>query len=268
MPYVTTEDQARVAYRDTGGDGPAVLMLHGFFMDSVMWEPQEKSLAPDYRLISIDSRGHGGSSDGDEPFDYWTLARDAFAVADHLGIEKFAIIGQFQGGWIGMRMALQQPSRVLGLALIGSRSDAYDPYEYPAYKRIIMNQWILGDGDLRALAEPIASQMVGGTREHRTFWLDRWLADDRRRLEQAGWALMNRETIDDELKVITSPVLVMHGISDPVYHRSHQEALAARFGGRTQVETIEGVNANHSPSYTHSEVTDPILRTWLDGLSA
>ncbi|AYF77143.1 alpha/beta hydrolase [Nocardia yunnanensis] len=268
MPFVTTDDGAKVHYRDTGGDGPAVLMLHGFFMDSVMWEPQEKSLAPAYRLVSVDARGHGGTTDDGEPFDHWTLARDAFAVADQLGIERFAIIGQFQGGWIGMRMALQQRSRVRGLAAIGSRSDAYDPSEYAAYKRIILGQWILGDGDLEAIAKPIAAMMVGGTREHHRFWLDRWLADDRRRLEQAGWALMNRESIDDMLADITVPVLVMHGVGDPVYHRDHQEALAARFGGPTRVETINAVNANHSPTFTHPELTDPILRDWLDGLPA
>ncbi|MVU79673.1 alpha/beta fold hydrolase [Nocardia sp. ET3-3] len=268
MPYVTTEDGAQIHYRDTGGDGPVVLMLHGFFMDSVMWEPQEKSLAPHYRLISIDQRGHGGTTDNGDPFDHWRLAWDAWAVVDHLGIDKVAIIGQFQGGWIGMRMALQHPSRVRALALIGSRADAYDPYEYAGYKQIIMDQWILGDGPLWELAKPIVVQMVGGTREQHEFWLDRWLADDRRRLEQAGWALLDREGIEPLLADITVPVLVMHGISDPVYNRDHQEKLAALFGGPTRVETIQAIGANHSPSFSHPELTDPILRDWLDGLPA
>lgn len=268
MPFVTTEDGAKIHYRDTGGDGPAVLLMHGFFQDTEMWAAQEASLAPDHRIITIDARGHGHTEDPAEPFDNWRLAWDAWAVIDHLGLDRLVVGGLLQGGWIGMRMALLQPARVRGLILIGSRADAYDDAESVGFEMIIMNQWILGDVPLEPIATPIAVQMIGGTREQRRYWLDKWNASDRRRLEQAGRCLIDRESIVELVKDITAPALLMHGVQDQIHSRRQTEELAAQLGGPTRVETIEGLGAAHSVPFTHPEVTDPIIRDWLTNLPA
>ncbi|WP_028477949.1 alpha/beta fold hydrolase [Nocardia sp. CNY236] len=267
MPYVTTDDGARIHYRDTGGGGYAVVLMHGIFLDTDMWAPQEASLAPDYRVISIDARGHGLTEDPDTPFDYWRLAWDVWAVVDHLKLDKIVAGGLFQGGWIALRMALLYPSRVRGLILIGSRADAYEVDERVAYEQILMDTWILGDTPMEAVAAPIAAQLIGGDREgHRRVWLDKWNAGDRRRLRLAGRALIDREGIEHMIKDITAPALLMHGSGDQVFTPARTAALAQQLGGPTQVETIDEIGAAHAVTWTHPELTDPLILTWLDSL--
>lgn len=269
MPFVTTDDGAKIHYLDNGGTGPAVVLGHGYLMDADSWLPLMEDLAPDYRVIAIDARGHGKTEDPGERFDYWTLARDAWAVADGLGLEKIVTGGVFQGGFIGMKQALLQPGRVRGVLAIGSRADAYDDVERGGYKKILLENWIHGTDDLEPLAQAIAVQMIGGSRELRAHWIhDKWLATDRTRLERACEALLDRQGFEDKLKEITAPALIMHGISDPVYRRDHQERLASLFGGPTQVETIDAVGAAHTVTLSHPELTNPIIREWLASLPA
>jgi pimeloyl-ACP methyl ester carboxylesterase len=68
-----------ISYADSGGDGPAVVLSHGFLMDASMFDAQLAALAPEYRVITWDARGHGGTL-APGPFSYWDLARDALAL--------------------------------------------------------------------------------------------------------------------------------------------------------------------------------------------
>lgn len=170
-----------------------------------------------------------------------------------------------------MRMALQQPSRVRGLVIVGSRADPYDSYDRIGYEAVIMDGWIQGDNPLEHVAVPIASSTIRPDPEPRRYWLDKWLTagtSGRRHPGLAGRALIDRKGIEDQLADITAPVLVMHGIHDPVYDRAHQEALATRFGGPARVETTDAPRAFHTPTLTAPELTDPLLRQFLDGLPA
>ena len=59
-----------LSYNDSGGDGPAVVLSHGYLMDSSMLDSQVAALAPEYRVITWDERGHGGTL-ATGPFTYW-----------------------------------------------------------------------------------------------------------------------------------------------------------------------------------------------------
>ncbi|MGO8959281.1 MAG: alpha/beta fold hydrolase [Streptosporangiaceae bacterium] len=59
-----------ISYSDTGGDGPVVVLSHGYLMDSSMFGPQVEALAPAYRVITWDARGFGGTRAAGQ-FSYW-----------------------------------------------------------------------------------------------------------------------------------------------------------------------------------------------------
>src|SRR5215831_20650785 len=86
-----------VSYTDSGGDGAPVVFSHGYLMDSSMFDPQLAALAPEFRVITWDERGFGGTR-ADGPFSYWDSARDALGLLDHLGLSRAVLGGMSQGG--------------------------------------------------------------------------------------------------------------------------------------------------------------------------
>ena len=120
-----------IAYSDSGGDGPAVVLSHGYLMDSSMFDPQVAALAPEYRVIAWDERGFGGTR-ATGPFNYWDSASDVIGLLDHLGIEQAVLGGMSQGGFLSLRAALLAPERVRALILIDSQAGQEDPAAAPA----------------------------------------------------------------------------------------------------------------------------------------
>jgi pimeloyl-ACP methyl ester carboxylesterase len=98
----------QVSYADSGGDGPAVVLSHGYLMDASMFDAQVAALAPEYRVITWDARGHGGT-EAPGPFSYWDSAGDVLALLDHLGIEEAVLGGMSQGGFLSLRSRRSSP---------------------------------------------------------------------------------------------------------------------------------------------------------------
>ena len=86
MP-VATVNGIQIDYTDSGGHGPAVVFSHGFLMDRTMFDQQVAAFTPQYRVITWDQRGHGGTR-ATGPFTYWDSAADVLALLDHLGVER------------------------------------------------------------------------------------------------------------------------------------------------------------------------------------
>ena len=124
-----------ISYTDSGGDSPAVVLSHGYLMDSSMFEPQVAALAPEYRVISWDERGFGDTR-ATGPFTYWDSASDVIGLLDHLGIEQAVLGGMSQGGFLSLRAALLAPARVRGLVLIDSQAGLENPEAAPAYEQM------------------------------------------------------------------------------------------------------------------------------------
>lgn len=267
MPYVNSDDGTKVHYLDTGTEGPALLLGHGFFMDAEMWQPQLAELADRYRVIAVDSRGHGRTEDAGNPFTYWDLAWDAWRVADALGLDRVVLGGLSQGGFTALRMALLQPARTRGLVLIGTTGAAYTEQEREGYERVIVKSWVGGAVPIDDIALPMAAVMIGGDRDrHQRPWVDKWRASDRGRLALAARCLIDREDVTELLGEISAPALLLRGIGDQAFSQGQMRELAAALGGPARFETISADTAAHICNLTHPEVVTPLIREFLDGL--
>lgn len=106
-----------------GGEGPPVLLLHGYPQTHAMWHLVGPELAEDFTVVALDLRGYGDSSKpfGDEDHSTYSkraMAADGVRVMEALGLDSFAVVGHDRGARVGHRMALDHPGRVTRLAVL------------------------------------------------------------------------------------------------------------------------------------------------------
>lgn len=108
-------------------EGVPFLLLHGFGNEAHIWDDFAPAVAPHYRTLALDHRGHGDSDwDPERRYDHDTLVRDIEAVSQALGIERLVLVGHSLGGRIATLFAGRHPERMAGLVLvdIGPEVDA------------------------------------------------------------------------------------------------------------------------------------------------
>jgi pimeloyl-ACP methyl ester carboxylesterase len=94
------------------GEGPPLVLLHGWPQHGAMWEPLMADLASDHHVLVPDLRGFGRSEAPDGRYDKHTLADDVLALLDAEGIDKAIVVGHDWGGWIAWLLALEHPERI------------------------------------------------------------------------------------------------------------------------------------------------------------
>ena len=106
-----------------GGNGPPVLLLHGYPQTHVMWHRVAPQLAGNFTVICADLRGYGDSSKPPSapdhaPYSKRVMARDMVEVMHALNFERFHVVGHDRGGRVAYRMALDHPERVASVSVL------------------------------------------------------------------------------------------------------------------------------------------------------
>lgn len=107
-------DGRRLSFLDFGGAGRPLLALHGHLYEGRTWEQLAKALAPQWRVIAPDQRGHG-DSDRAASYTRDDYVDDAIALLDHLGVEQVVTLGHSGGGITAFQIAARHPGRVTGI---------------------------------------------------------------------------------------------------------------------------------------------------------
>lgn len=98
MNFFTTQDNAKLFYKDIG-EGFPVILIHGWPLNADMWEEQSLALLnAGFRVIAYDRRGFGRSEQTASGYDYDTFASDLNDLVLHLGLDKFSLVGFSMGG--------------------------------------------------------------------------------------------------------------------------------------------------------------------------
>ena len=105
-----------VAYQRTG-EGPALVLLHGFTHDSRAWRPQVENLSEQFTVVTWDAPGAGQSSDPPDEFGIADWADCLAGVLDHAEIQRAHIIGLSWGGLLAQEFYRRHSVRVLSLVL-------------------------------------------------------------------------------------------------------------------------------------------------------
>jgi haloacetate dehalogenase len=112
-----------IIHTRVGGDGPAVLLQHGYPQSGVCWHKIAPMLAERYRVIIPDLRGYGDSvgpvpDAANKYYSKRVMANDVVAVLDELAVDKVNFVGHDRGGRVAYRFALDHPDRISNLAVL------------------------------------------------------------------------------------------------------------------------------------------------------
>ncbi|MBA3815987.1 MAG: alpha/beta hydrolase [Parachlamydiaceae bacterium] len=107
-----------VHYLRTGGDKPAIVLLHGLMLNGRCWAPLARALEEDYDVIMPDARGHGNSSAPEEGYCYNNLAVEVMGLCEALGLTSPVLLGHSMGGMTAAVVASQNPKHLRGLILV------------------------------------------------------------------------------------------------------------------------------------------------------
>jgi 3-oxoadipate enol-lactonase len=127
MAFVNT-NSGRIYYRLEGRDGaPVVVFAHSLGCDHGQWDRQSADLQAGCLVLRYDLRGHGASEATPGDYSIELLARDVLALADSLGIHRFAFCGLSIGGMIGQRLGASAGDRLTRLILANTSARLADP---------------------------------------------------------------------------------------------------------------------------------------------
>jgi pimeloyl-ACP methyl ester carboxylesterase len=256
MPYADVNGQ-HLYYEDTGGDGPPVILSHGFLMDHSMFDHQVAALRDDFRMITWDERGFGQTA-ATAPFTYYDSANDALALLDHLGIDQAVFGGMSQGGFLSLRAALTQPPRVKALVLMDTQAGVEDPATQGGYQAM-HDEWMAnGPGNVQ---DAIAGLIIGMPDLHNA-WMAKWPGIPREQFSLTFQCLVGRDDITDKVSQITAPALIIHGEADVAITMDKAEELAKSLPNCEGIVRVPG--GAHAANMTHPEIVNPPLREFLE----
>ena len=261
MPHADVNGQ-QIHYQDTGGDGPAVVLGHGFLMDLTMFEHQVAALRDQYRVITWDERGFGETVFDGQPFTYWDSAADCLGLMDHLGIDRAVVGGMSQGGFLSLRVALTAPDRVRALVLLDSGA-ALDAPETLAANQGMVDIW-LAAGPVDELVRAVATIIIDDPAENPK-WIAKWQARPKELMAEPARCLLTRDDVSGRLGEITCPALVVHGTEDTAITMEHAEAMAAGLTGSGPVVKVGGA---HAANLTNPLPVNAAILEFLAGLPA
>ena len=211
-------------YYEIDGDGPAVVIQHGFLGSPTAWRDAGyvEALSGRYQVILIEARGHGRSDKPSDPsvYSYEQMAGDVLAVLDACGIERTHFWGYSMGGCIGYRLGRIAPGRFQSLVLGGAQ-----PYPVAEDDLAEVLMW---ERDLRQGMGAFIDGMERREGPLPPAVRTRWLALDGRALAALveGQVAGDRTGIPEPFDDLSMPCLLYAGTADP-FARDLPRAAAA-----------------------------------------
>jgi len=213
-------------FRDTGGRGPVVLLLHGWMASADLnwWAVYGDLVQAGFRVLAIDHRGHGRGLRPLTPFRIADCAADAAGLLRALGTGPAQVVGYSMGGAIAQLMARDHPDVVSGLVLSGTAQHWRDPRSRGAFWAMGMVGLILSLAPRTAWGSGMRALRV--PRDPRTAWLlSELLRHSARDIAEAGREL-GRFDSRPWLGTVMAPIAVLVTTRDELVPVPNQRALA------------------------------------------
>lgn len=200
MPYA--DNKGTSIFYETRGDGPALVLLHGFASSSAHWKVcgYASGMEKTHRVVLIDARGHGKSAKPHEREAYALGNRldDIDAVLNALNLRQAHFCGFSMGGWLALGMALRAPERAASLTMMGAH-----PYA-ERFDAFAGNDGSDGNAFIDAFEQFLGERIQGDSRRM-------LLLNDLRALSAAA---LDRDSMEDGFLQLAIPVMMCVGEHD------------------------------------------------------
>ncbi len=232
----------RLSYEAEGPSAaPAVVLHHPLATNLSTWDELTAALAPRYRVVRFDARGHGRSEASKAPYSFATLSADVVGLMDHLEIERAHFLGLSMGGMVGQHLGLDHPQRFSSLILCSTSS------RVPAEAQALWDERVK-DAREKGMASqvPLAMQrwLAAATRESKPALVARMSGY----LETTpvegyvGWCqAISTLNVTDRLGGIRLPTRVIVGAEDPSTPPAAAEVIHRGIAGSDLV-VVPGVS--------------------------
>ena len=240
-------------HAEVTGEGPVVVLTHGFAASSHMFATSVPALATDHTVIVWDMPGHGRSEASDDRSEYSTGAfvDEMLRLLDKSEADRAVWLGHSLGGYLSLELVLAHPDRARGLVLVDTGPGYRNDHAREGWNR--MAAGYADDLELKGLAGvPGGEELSSSVHSSAT-----------------GLAIGARQVLTqqdshviDGLPSIEVPTLVVVGEHDePFLKGSHYMAEKIP---RATIAVIQG--AGHAPPVSHSDEFNTVLRTYLERL--
>jgi pimeloyl-ACP methyl ester carboxylesterase len=240
-------DGIRIQYYMTGEEKPPILLVHGFSDNGFCWNRIPVHLAKIYNVVVMDTRGHGFSGCGNEPFTPNDEARDMVALVNELNLHKPVIMGHSHGASIAAAAAADFPNVFLAAVLIDPPWGGRFEQQTDEDRQTRADEWRAGIAKMKAASHEEVMQM--GKQKH-PGWDEseyfQWAQSKHQMQDNAFLAIVKAgEAWQEQVARIKCPGLLMTG--DPQKGGLVTPEIAAEAKKIWKnLETMHFLNAGHN----------------------
>jgi 3-oxoadipate enol-lactonase len=258
----------RIHYVDEGPrEAHALVFSPSMFFDARMFAAQAARFSDRYRVVRYDLRGQGESARHPrEQLDMDTLAEDAAALIEELGLAPCTFVGNSMGGFIALRLAARRPELLRSAVVLGTSADVEEQAAEMDQLAEVVSQhgmapvidnvlyFMLGDTTLN---DPARAEVLAAARA---------LLESRTpEYADAAWQIAHRRAILDELGSIRLPLVVVAGSEDHTYPPPKSEQIVAAVPG-SRLVLME--NTGHVHALENPDAVNDVLEAHLAELMA
>lgn len=233
------------------GQGPTVVLLHGWGMNADVWEDVSAELEDSFQVIAVDLPGHGRSKGDLEDYSLKNIARQVIEVIP----EQAIIVGWSLGGLVAMQMALEYAQRIKKLVLVASSPQFIKDESWPDGMDAEVLDSFAGDMQedyQNTIKRFISIQTMGSDnpREEQRLLRDRVFRYGHPDLSalKGGLKILHETNLRSRMSEIHCPTLIVAGEHDSLFRRKAAEKTQQLIS-HSQLDVIKG--SGHAPFLSH-----------------
>jgi pimeloyl-ACP methyl ester carboxylesterase len=257
-------DGNSIAVYESGGSGPAILLIHGRSMDAQTYRHQLGSdFVGNHRVVAFDLPGHGDSSPAVNPQEVYCApgyARIVADLVDRLDLSSPVVVGWSLGGGVALEAVDQLPDAA-GFFIFGAPPMGSPPAMEDAFLPNPAMQFIFSPTLTVEQATAVAELMLRPGAEPPPSFVEAILRSDGQMRVQLAASAANRKDGVETVAQLTVPLAIVHGAEDQLVNVDYIRSLKMPTLWRDEVQVIEG--AGHSPHWERPERFNALLADFV-----